>query len=139
MSNTDEPYERAAGWHDPLLQAIPATARRVLVVACDHGRLGAAVKARQPTGCEVLGVVRDAAAGRAAAVLDRVFNLDVETDELPLEPGSVDVIVYTDVLERLADPLALLDRHRPLLAPGGEVIVCVPNVQRHTQLAALLG
>src|SRR5262245_41689200 len=137
MSNTDEPYERAAGWHNPLLQGIPVNARRVLVVACDRGRLGTAVRARQPGGCEVLGIEREpAAARRAAAVLHRVFTLDVETDDPPLEPCSVDVIVYAEILERLADPLGVLDRHRPLLAPGGEVIVCVPNVQRHTQLAA---
>lgn len=41
--------------------------------------------------------------------------------------GGFDVVVAGEVLEHLGRPAALLDGIRPLLAPGGEVIVTVPN------------
>src|SRR5262249_38135876 len=55
-----------------------------------------------------------------------------------LEAGSVDCLVYGDVLEHLIDPWALLRRHAAWLRPGGTVLACVPNVQHWTLLVHLL-
>jgi SAM-dependent methyltransferase len=48
--------------------------------------------------------------------------------ELPLEPGSFDVVLGGDVIEHLRDPAATLARLRPLLRPGGRVVLSTPNV-----------
>ena len=53
---------------------------------------------------------------------------DVETMELPLEPGSFDVVLLGDVIEHLRDPVAALARLRPLLRPGGRLVLSTPNV-----------
>jgi hypothetical protein len=42
--------------------------------------------------------------------------------------ASLDVVVFGDVLEHLRDPLPVLRRARRLLAPGGSVVISVPNI-----------
>jgi SAM-dependent methyltransferase len=123
---------------EAMCRAIRLTQRRLLHVGCGRGLLGARLKQQVPTR-QVYGVEPDrAAAAWASLHLDRVFTLDVERDELPLEPRSLDGILYGDVLGRLVDPAAVLRRHRRLLAPGGSVLCSVPNAQHHTLLRALL-
>jgi len=124
-----------------LLDLLPARPRRVLEVGCAAGLTGAEVKRRHPW-CEVIGVEldRDAAAG-AATRLDRVLVGDVERLDLGaagLRDGSLDVILYADVLEHLVDPWALLRRHASLLADGGCVVASLPNVRYCEVLLGLL-
>jgi SAM-dependent methyltransferase len=52
--------------------------------------------------------------------------------------GSLDVLVYGDVLEHLRDPWAVLKRDAALLAPGGTLLVCVPNIEHWSFAARLL-
>ena len=78
-------------------------------------------------------------ADRAAERLDRVFTLDITRDDPPLEPASLDCILFGDVLEHLVDPEAVLRRVRRFLAPDGVVIASIPNIQHHSVMTALLG
>ena len=51
-----------------------------------------------------------------------------------------DVILFSDMLEHLTDPLDVLTRHCQLLAPGGQVLISLPNVAIwNVRLALLLG
>jgi SAM-dependent methyltransferase len=59
--------------------------------------------------------------------------------ELPLEPGSFDVVLCGDVVEHLRDPVAALRRLRPLLKPGGRVVLSTPNVANWAIRLSLLG
>jgi trans-aconitate methyltransferase len=53
---------------------------------------------------------------------------------------SFDTIVASHVLEHLVDPVAVLSRAREWLAPGGRLIVVVPNAASlHRQLGVKLG
>jgi SAM-dependent methyltransferase len=136
------PRPKPPGYHrmvnPPLLRAVPPGARVVLDVGCGAGAHGTLLKREDPRRV-VLGVELDpAAAEEARAVLDRVFVADAEAGDLPLEPGSVDCLLYGDVLEHLRDPEAVLARHRRLLRPGGAAVVSVPNVGHHGVIAALL-
>jgi len=121
-----------------LLEKIPLTAHTVLDVGCAQGALGAAYLRRNPRAC-VLGIDTDAAAlGIAANRLTATACADVEATPLPfVTPNGLDCIIYGDILEHLADPWTLLARHAERLAPGGTVLVCMPNVE-HWQLARLL-
>jgi len=126
------------GCNQSLLRAVPPNACRILEVGCAEGQLGAALKHRRPDRT-VFGIERQPdVAARAAERLDQVFVLDLATDDPPLEPHSLDCILFGDILEHLVDPEAVLRRFHRLLAPGGVALASIPNLQHHTLLAALL-
>lgn len=112
--------------------------KSVLDVGCSTGYLGEALARR---GCAVTGLEMDAEAAEAARHrLDEVIEADLEAVTLAeLLPGrQFDVVVFADVLEHLRDPAAVLRSAIPLLAPGGSVVVSVPNVGHGSIRLALL-
>jgi len=58
-------------------------------------------------------------------------------ERLPIDPGTVDVIVSFEVIEHLFDPRAFLMACRALLAGGGLLVLTCPNVKGFD--VALLG
>jgi hypothetical protein len=138
MHPAAKPAGYYAGCNQSILKAVPPAARTILEVGCGEGQLGARLKQFVPER-SVFGIEREpAVAARATARLDRVFVLDVEKDDPPLEPDSLDCILYGDVLEHLVDPEAVLIRHRRFLKQNGSILCSVPNVQHHSLLTALL-
>ncbi len=120
-----------------MLRHVPTHARNILDVGCGAGALGASIKRRQLA--RVVGVEYVAEqAQRAGTVLDAIHVGDAAALDLPYLPGSFDCLIYSDVLEHLVDPWAMLARHRPLLAPGGTLLVSLPNVQFIGVIAGLL-
>ncbi len=120
-----------------VLELIPLTARRVLDLGCGVGRLGEALRRRQPA--EVVGVELDpAAAALARERLDRVVGGDIEQVEPGFSPGSFDAIVCGDILEHLRDPDRLLRRARSWLAADGRLIASIPNARHHSVVRSLL-
>ncbi len=115
--------------------------RRILDVGCGSGTLGARLRAR---GNVVWGI--DAApdiAEPASRRLDRFLLADV-TDRARiaelLGDERFDAIVFADVLEHLADPVRALRAYSSFLAPGGIVLVSVPNIAVwNVRLGLLLG
>lgn len=139
METTGHAYvplnERPHGGHARLLRHV-RDGERVLDVGCSSGYLARPLVAR---GCSVIGVERDPAAAAAArAVCEDVLVGDVEAMELPLEPGTFDVVLCGDLIEHLRDPEALLTRLRPLLAPGGRLVLTTPNVANWAMRLSLL-
>ena len=56
--------------------------------------------------------------------------LDVQAEAPTVGPEEeFDCLIFGDVLEHLVDPEDVLRRYRPLLAPGGVVLVSLPNIQ----------
>jgi 2-polyprenyl-3-methyl-5-hydroxy-6-metoxy-1,4-benzoquinol methylase len=122
----------------PDIQAlVPAQVRRCLDVGCGAGALSAALKRRGAD--HVAGIELDPdAADIARTQLDVVVQGSVLDCPLPFREGEFDVMVFADVLEHLADPDAALVRCLPLLAPGGIVIVSVPNMRFYLVLLRLI-
>jgi 2-polyprenyl-3-methyl-5-hydroxy-6-metoxy-1,4-benzoquinol methylase len=111
--------------HAKLLAAV-GTGNRVLDVGCSSGYLARPLVER---GNTIVGIELDPEAARAAEEFcERVLVGDVETMELPLEPGSFDVVLGGDVIEHLRDPGATLARLRPFLRPGGRIVLSTPNI-----------
>jgi 2-polyprenyl-3-methyl-5-hydroxy-6-metoxy-1,4-benzoquinol methylase len=54
------------------------------------------------------------------------------------ELGPYDAIIFADVLEHLVDPWGVLRELRPLLRPGGRVLISVPNIAHWTARANLM-
>jgi SAM-dependent methyltransferase len=126
------------GFNERLLGAVPSGAGRILEVGCARGRLGHELK-RQDQRRHVAGVELDPDAARVAGErLDEVFVLDVQAETPPIEPGSLDCIIFGDVLEHLVDPEDVLRRYRHLLAPDGLALVSVPNIQHFSIVKNLL-
>ncbi len=126
------------GFNERLFAAVPPRARRILEVGCARGRLGQELKRQDPSRY-VAGVERDPDAGKVAKErLDEVFLLDVQADIPPIEAGSLDCILFGDVLEHLLNPEDVLHRYRDLLAPDGIVLSSIPNVQHFSVIRNLL-
>jgi len=120
----------------PVFARLPRTARRVLDVGCGDGTLARAIRAEWPAA--VVGITHSAAeAARGRDVFEQVVVADLETyDPTPL--GMFDVVICSHVLEHLTAPERLLRTLRDRLAPGGTLLVALPNVLFWRQRLELL-
>jgi SAM-dependent methyltransferase len=106
------------GCHDGTKTLLWARAAGIDPAAC----VGIDVKEREPAG----GV--------------RILRADVEREPLPLPADAVDVVVASQVLEHLKNVHHLLLEIRRILAPGGRLVVGVPNLaSAHNRVLLLLG
>lgn len=121
-----------------ILPLLPDFADTVLEVGCGSGAtlrwLKATGRCRRTVGVELV----SSAAARAAEHLDLVIEAGVEGEILPIDRGSIDMLMLLDVLEHLVDPWKSLGRLVPLLKPGATVIVSVPNINHVTALMPLV-
>lgn len=129
--------ERPQGGHARLLElTLAGSPRDVLDVGCSSGYLAARIAA---AGARVVGVELNPDAAEAARTYcAEVLVGNVETMELPLEPASFDAVVCGDLVEHLRDPGAALARLRPLLRPGGRLVLSTPNVANWSMRLSLL-
>jgi 2-polyprenyl-3-methyl-5-hydroxy-6-metoxy-1,4-benzoquinol methylase len=114
------------GSHRRILDEVPPGSR-VLDLGCASGYLSALLAER---GCTVTGFERDPlAAAQAREDCERVIVGDLESESDRAEiPSGFDVVVIGDVLEHVTDPWDALRFVRGLLAPGGIVVLSLPNV-----------
>lgn len=123
-----------------LLVEMAGSNKRVLDVGCSTGYLSRILVGR---GNQVSGVEYDAAAAEEARqFLAKLVVGDLESLDLVAEFGEAtfDVVVFGDVLEHLRDPLPVLRQARRLLAPGGSVLLSIPNIAHgDVRMALLLG
>ena len=114
--------------------------KNVLDVGCATGYLAKTLKA---FGNTVTGLEYDPeAAERARSFSDNVIVADLDHVDLTevLAGETFDVIVFGDVLEHLRDPLPPLRQARSLLAPGGYIVISIPNVAHgDVRMSLLLG
>lgn len=123
------PNTYGAAVNQDLLSRIPLDARLVVDIGCGAGALGRAFRQRNPQA-RLVGIDRDPRlAAFARQAMDEVLELDLEREDLPFAPESVDCLVYGDVLEHLTDPWDILRRHARVLAPDGVVLICIPNLE----------
>ncbi len=67
-----------------------------------------------------------------------LFNLEV-VPRYPLPPASFDLIFFCETLEHLVvNPFPVFRKIRRLLAPGGHLIISLPNAVRLTNFACML-
>lgn len=101
--------------------------RTVLELGCSSGHVTEMLVA---AGNTVVGVESHPGwAAEAREFAERVHVLDLDVASVAdVESARFDAIVAGDVLEHLRDPLAALVKVLPLLEPGGEVIISVPNM-----------
>ena len=100
------------------------TSGAILDVGCGTGRfLDVAIEAGwQAEGVEIERRCVEDARARGLTIHDRFFQASA------FDTSAVNVISCWDVLEHLADPCGLVREMTAALAPGGVVVVSVPNV-----------
>jgi SAM-dependent methyltransferase len=126
----------APGSYDPdyypveLLSLVKWTPARVLDVGCSRGATGRALKQRYP-GVHVTGIEPEpVAAAEAARHLDQVHARPLEQVPVDAFPASgFDTVVLADVLEHLYNPWKALLALKPRLAPGGRLLISLPNAR----------
>ncbi len=122
-----------AGPRDDVTVLVPTQAIRVLDVGCSVGTMGAVLAQR---GHTVTGLeASPELAAQARTVLHQVLEADVEALAAQKDDagGPYDCIIFADVLEHLRDPWAVTKWGASLLAPGGSLVISVPNI-RHLHL-----
>lgn len=111
--------------HRWLLERVGERPARILELGTWDGFLGRELRRR---GHEVFGVEKDAARAHQASAFYREL-LVADLEALPALPGApFDVVLCGDVLEHLADPLAVLRHVVAALRPAGRLLAVVPNV-----------
>ena len=123
--------------HELLLRWFGArTAVRVLDLGCSDGSLAGRLRAlgHHVTGVDI--VAHDGVRDRVGEFIEADLELGIP----PRVTGPFDVVLVADVLEHVRHPEALLDQITSVLAPGGSVIVSVPNFGHwYPRLRVMLG
>lgn len=139
ISRTDYAHRWSSlrGQHrEDLLARIGADAKSVLEFGCGEAPLGAALKARQR--CRVVGIELDP---RAAAIarkrIDDVYCGDAR-EIVGVMREQFDWIIGGDIVEHLDEPWSFLSDLRRVSAPGGKLLLSIPNVANASVVADLL-
>ncbi len=116
--------------------ALAPAGKRVLDVGCGDGLVGAALLAAG--AAQVVGL--DACArGLTRSRLTATYRLDADAEpELPYPAGYFDAVLVED-LSALRAPVAALAHLSRWLAPGGRLVLVVPNATHEAALTSLLG
>ncbi|HKH49817.1 MAG TPA: methyltransferase domain-containing protein [Thermoanaerobaculia bacterium] len=122
----------------PLLRLPPESVRRCLEVGCSFGF--ALDFSRHAFGWEVLGVDPSSLAAAGAEALSVPIRRTYFSADLDLGPEPFDLVLCSEILEHLAEPLALLVAMRERLPPEGLLVLSTPNlaiVRREAEEGAL--
>ena len=126
---SQRPYFEIANPEIPnILRSLPRELS-VLDVGCGSGVHGAEMA--RAHGHRVVGVdLSEQSIAKARTRLAEAYVADVTRPELYPFFGhrKFDVIVFSDILEHLYDPAQVLTSHYQLLAPGGHVLISLPNI-----------
>ena len=121
---------------DDLLLYIPLDARSLLELGCGEAGLGAVIKQRQK--CRVVGIELDPeAAAIARKKIDDVYTGDVR-HLVEVIDERFDCIVASEIVEHVDDPWLLLADLRNVSAPGGRLVISIPNVANASLIGDLL-
>jgi 2-polyprenyl-3-methyl-5-hydroxy-6-metoxy-1,4-benzoquinol methylase len=123
-----------------ILPWLPQQVSRLLDIGCGTGATTALVKAHHNVtwagGIEYVDPVAD----QAMPHFDQLWRGDAALAplEADIAPVSLDLVLCLDVLEHMVDPWALIKRVSALIAPGGRLILSVPNIRNFKFIMRLL-
>lgn len=125
------------GIRQDIAELVPRNAKSILDVGCSNGALGGFLKSQFPTR-RVVGIEIDSElANEATTNLDSVICSNLESLQISSalsQYSPFDCIICADVLEHLRIPEEILLALTRTLAPGGKLIVGLPNIRHHSAL-----
>jgi 2-polyprenyl-3-methyl-5-hydroxy-6-metoxy-1,4-benzoquinol methylase len=135
----DKPDAYFAHARQDIAPLLPARTGDVLEIGCGSGATLAWLRAKHAARRTVGVEISAQAATVARGVADEVHCLDFERDGLPGPSQQFDLVLCLDVLEHMVNPWGVVARLVELhLAPGGTLIVSVPNVRHYSVVLPLL-
>jgi len=115
-----------------------SSTRQILEIGCGDGATGAYAKREGKCGRYIGVELFPEAAKIASQYLDKVYVANIETFEVPEECELSDVLIASEVLEHLIDPLAVLRKLYKNLVPGALVFASSPNIAHYSTLRMLI-
>src|SRR5258708_28512820 len=119
-----------------LLERVSSEAKTILEFGCGEAPLGAALKQRQRF--RVVGLELDPkAAAIARKRIDEVYCADVR-EIVGVLDEKFDWIVGGDIVEHLDEPWSFLSDLRRVAAPGGHLLLSLPNIANASIISDLI-
>jgi 2-polyprenyl-3-methyl-5-hydroxy-6-metoxy-1,4-benzoquinol methylase len=102
----------------------------VLDIGCGSGAIGRALKERGFSAVDAIEI--NAEARQAVGPIYRRLEASLDPYLVPASEAArvpkYDAILLLDVIEHMAEPEAFVERCRSVLAPGGLLLISVPNI-----------
>jgi 2-polyprenyl-3-methyl-5-hydroxy-6-metoxy-1,4-benzoquinol methylase len=113
--------------------------QRVLEIGMGGGDTLVYIKQRRLAG-EAVGIDLMSLPGsnQQNPLIDKVYFLDLERENLPFSNEYFDVIIAGDILEHLINPWELLQNLNKILKVGGHMIISIPNIRDINAIYSIL-
>ena len=119
-------FLRRYSYYGAVLNLIPEKSR-ILDLGCGNGNVSRLyLKKGKVTGLDISKIALKKASG--FGIKTKLYDLDKLP--LPFKNKAFEVVILTDVLEHLLNPLAILKEISRLLTNKGQLIISVPNFAR---------
>jgi len=109
-----------------LLENLTHDGDQIFDLGCGDGTIGALLRDNYRItidGCDISEVAVD----RARNHYRSVHQLNIDDEDIPVESGSYDIVICTDVLEHTLSPVHALTEIQRILKSDGVTVVSVPN------------
>ena len=116
--------------------------KNILDVGCGYGLLSKELKKTFPK-LDFYGIEHSKEASRSSQKILKLLQCNIEDIALikrKLKTQKFDVIIFSDVLEHLYDPVGIIKSYQSFLDQDGTIVVTVPNIANiFSRLALLFG
>lgn len=112
----------------------------ILDVGCGYGLLSKHLKRTYPK-LNLYGIEHTKEASHSSQKILKLLRCDIEDISLikrQLQTQKFDVIIFSDVLEHLYDPVGIINSYQSFLNQDGTIVVTVPNIANIFSRIALL-
>ena len=114
--------------------------KNILDVGCGFGLLSKELKKTYPK-LDLYGIENAKEASQLSQKILKLLQCNIEDMALiksKLKTQKFDVIIFSDVLEHLYDPVGIIKSYKSLLKQDGTIVVTVPNIANIFSRIALL-
>jgi len=100
---------------------------KILDIGCYDGSMLEVLK-KTAKIIDYMGVDTDSLALKEASAKGaKVVKVNFESEALPFEDSSFDIVIIAEVLEHLRDPAKLIDKAKGMLKATGKILISLPN------------